>query len=244
MKFLTQNFITVVLVLATMATVLFSTNALAKEPVYLGMGGKVGASNWQGNNDGNSDAYQASAGQIGLNISVLYKSFYSGLSIQGGTFDFKNGSPDRIDKDGNTETSNAEKVGRSEFDLVAGYYFWSKVSLFLDLKAVGYDWIDLEYRRTSYGLGFGVSGFIPLSDKWSLYGSAGIVPLSIQTEGKKIGDGIGTALTFSAQYKITPHEHISFNSNFQSHEYNFDNDEKQTYTISSVVFGYNYYFSL
>ncbi len=99
-----------------MATALLSTNTLAREPVYLGVGGKVGVSNWQGNNDGNSDAYQAAAGQLGLNVSVLYKSFYGGLNIQGGAFDFKDGSPDRIDKDGNTESSNAEKVGRSEFE--------------------------------------------------------------------------------------------------------------------------------
>ena len=244
MKFLTRNLIFATLALVTMAV--FTTNALARDPVYLGVGGKAGASNWRGNNDGNSDAYQAAAGQLGLNISVLYKNFYSGLSIQGGTFDFNDGSPDRIDKDGTTLAPplDGAKVERSEFDLVAGYYFWSKVSLFLDLKAVGYDWVDFEYSRTSYGLGFGVSGFIPLSDKWSLYGSAGIVPLSIQSEGKKIGDGVGTALTFGAQYKITPHGHISLSSNFQGHQYNFDNDQKQAYTIGSLVFGYNYYFSL
>jgi len=244
MKFSTQTNVLIALALVVIGSI-FSANAMAREPVYLGLGGKVSLSNWSGDNDGNSKDYEAAAAQLGLNISVAYKSFYSGLSIQGGEFDFTDGTPDRIGIDGNNPAStDAGKVGRSEFDLVAGYYFWSNISLFVDLKSVTYNWVNLDYQRTSYGLGFGVSGFIPLSDKWSLYGSVGLVPLRVETEGKRIGDGAGSALTFGAQYKITPHAHISFHSNLQQHQYDFDNGQKQAYTIGSLAFGYNYYFQL
>jgi len=249
MKYLTQPLALVTSVLKTLVLVIitgiFSAQALAREPVYLGIGGKVSLSNWSGDNNENSKDYNTTAAQLGLNISVAYKNFYSGLSIQGGEFDFSEGSPDRVEIDGNTQViADAAKVGRSEFDLVAGYYFWSKISLFVDLKSVNYNWVNLAYERTSYGLGFGVSGFVPLADKWSLFGSVGVVPLKIETEGRRIGDGLGTAITFGAQYKITPHAHISFNSNLQLHQYDFDNGQKQAYSIGSLVFGYNYYFQL
>ncbi len=258
MKSLTRNLISahsvrlsralLSLALATLAITIVPTTAMAREPVYLGLGGKVSLSNWKGNNNNNTsennNSYQADATQLGANISIAYKNFYGGLSLQGGEFDFKKGSPAQIYENGQTVLADSNKVSRSEFNLVAGYYFWPKISLFLDLKTVGYEWAQSDYSRSSYGLGFGVAGFIPLSPKWSLYGSTGLIPLKVAAEGKNIGDGTGAALTFGAQYKITNHGHISFNSNFQHHQYTFDNEQKQAYTIGSIEFAYNYYFQL
>ena len=66
-------------------------------------------------------------------------------------------------------------VKQSDFDLVFGYYFWPQVSLFVDIKAVGNEWNSNDYKQSFSGLGLGASGFLPMNERWTLYGSLGFI---------------------------------------------------------------------
>ena len=226
-----------------LATLFFATNTLAADPFYLGLGGKLSLANWKGDNNGNSASFEDRTTQLGFNLTVQKGRLYGGFNLLGGKYTFSNGSPDHITQDGATVSSNDAIVERGEVDLTIGYYFWSKVSLFLDIKNVGYKWSELNYSQNSTGIGFGVAGFIPLSRQWSLYGSVGIVPLRIETDGTNIGNGDGSALTIGGRFSVTPNSVLTLSLNNQHHEYKFDNGEKQKHDVGSIVFGYNYYFA-
>lgn len=212
----------------------------AEKPRY-GIGGRAQFSNWSGDNNGNSADYDADATMLAFSFRYQQGLLYAGASLQGGEYSFTGGSPDRNNTTSPTTQSDA-RIKRGELDLIVGYYFWPKISLFMDIKGVTSTWKEDDYIEDHAGLGLGISGFTPLPNNWTLYGSFGFVPLKIETKGKSIGDGNGSSLEIGVSNKINDHHSVSFGLKSQTQQYNYDNGNKQTHKIGGLVAGYNYMF--
>jgi hypothetical protein len=227
----------------------------------LGLGVKLLGSNWKGENAASGNDFESTnGGQFGFNLVYQYKRFYTGFNFQGGEYKFKDDAPDQISKDGSIYTTNRLLPGeeltinRGEADILVGYYFWPKVSLFLDLKSITSEWNDNDPDTDNYatqflGLGFGVSGFIPLNDNWMLFGSFGIVPNGTLRQIKggdkgEIGDGNSGALEFGAIYHFNRNNRLNFGLKSQWQNYEFDNAARseQKHQVGSLFIGYNYLF--
>ncbi|MCP4983048.1 MAG: hypothetical protein GY935_21440 [Gammaproteobacteria bacterium] len=211
----------------------------------LSVGTTVNGSNWKGDNgSGNSDFESDRGGQLAASVSYRVDKFYTGLNLQGGTYDFGSDAPSQFASNG-TATSSDVKVEHSDFDLLAGYYFWSNISLFLDLKVTHSEWRDTGYEQAFAGLGLGVSGFHSLNDKWLLFGSFGFVNGDIDDNDDRSshGDGTSTALVGGAVYRLDKSNTFNFGIKLRNYEFDFDDGNDQEYSLNGLFFGYNHNFN-
>lgn len=220
-------------ILFMLATALTTVSAA---PVSFSIGAKLEASNWHGSNSDSEDRdFETTSWQKGLNVSLQKDQFYAGLSLKSGEFKFTNGAPGQVTK---------ETINRGEFDLMAGYYFWKKYSLFIDLKSVTNKYQDSGYKLSASGLGFGVSGYQPLSAQWIIFGSFGIIKLDLTVDDKAAGNGNGTTLEIGFMYRINARTSLTMSIRNQNQKYEFNSGEKQIHEIGApMVLGINHRFA-
>ncbi|KPJ94286.1 MAG: hypothetical protein AMJ53_05550 [Gammaproteobacteria bacterium SG8_11] len=245
----TKNLLLSSLILATSVL-----SQVAHAQHSLGLGVKLLGSTWKGDNvDSVTDFESTTGNQFGFNLVYQYNRFYTGFNFQGGEYKFKDSAPDKIIAIGKVPSEDV-KIDRGEGDILVGYYFWPQVSLFLDLKSITSEWKDdnpltQKYATQFVGLGFGVSGYIPLSDSWMLFGSFGVVPNGTikQIKGSysgDIGNGDSGALEFGAIYHFNRNNRLNFGLKSQWQTYEFDNlaRSEQKHQVGSLFIGYNYLF--
>jgi len=216
-----------------------ATNAYAQSPVQMSIGANIQPANWEGDNKNGGTSFDAKGGQLRLDLRLSKARFYSGLSFQGGEFDFDDGAPDKIFNAAPAERLDKVTIERGEFDWVFGYYFWPQVSLFVDLKSITNDWKGERYSVNYTGLGVGVTGFNPINEHWILFGSLGFVKLNIESSGDEIGDGRGSAFQIGGLYKINDKANITISLKTQHNVYEFDDNSEQEHDIGGLVFGFN-----
>lgn len=230
-----------------LALMLMLTGAPASQAAKsLSLGLTLNGSTWEGDNGpGNSDFESDSGGQFGASITYRVNKFYTGLNLQGGTYDFDSDAPTQFTSEG-VLAARDDEVEHSDFDLLFGYYFWQNVSLFVDLKVTHSEWRDTGYEQAFAGLGVGVSGFIPIDDKWLLFGSLGFVNGDIDDDdgSSNHGDGSSSALSGGAVYRLDKANTLNFGLKFRSYDFDFDDGNEQEYTINGLFFGYTHTFDL
>jgi len=222
--------------------ILLSSTAMAQNNLSLGV--TLNASGWSGDNGSGGSSFKSDkGGQFGGSVSYSKDRFYTGLSLQGGDYVFNEAGPGQFTSGGNI-TTQAVKVQHSDFDLLAGYYFWNNVSLFVDLKTVASKWLNNDYEQSFSGLGFGVSGYSTLNTKWTLYGSWGFVGGKIkEPEDVELGDAVSNALIFGANYAMTKNDRLSMGLKFRNYVFDYDDGSEQEYSLNGLFVGYNHVFS-
>ena len=130
--------------------------------------------------------------------------------------------------------------------MLAGYYFWPRVSLFLDIKAVGNVWSTNDYEQNFSGLGLGVSGYVPINPDWTLFGTFGFIANgTIKDNNKdKVGDGKSRALELGAVYALDDVNHINMGIKLRKYVFEHVNGTTQEYTVNALFVGYTHTFSL
>lgn len=207
------------------------------------LGITLNASGWEGDNGpGRGDFDSDRGGQFALNLNYRSGKFYTGVNLQGGTYDFDSGAPDQFTSVGTISTRN-DDVEHEDFDLLVGYYFWPNVSLFLDLKVAKSEWRSTGYEQAFSGLGFGVSGFHPLDDQWLLFGSLGFVGGELDdNDDSSLGDGDSSSIVFGAVYRIDDDDTINFGLKLRGYDFDYDDGNEQDYTLNGLFFGYQHIF--
>jgi hypothetical protein len=215
----------------------------AAGPLSLGLGVKLMANNWKGENKNSDIEFESTeGGQFGFNAVLQKGKFYAGLNLQGGDYTFEDDLPEAVAAKEPVATDKVT-IERGEWDILMGYYFWPRVSLFLDLKAIGTNWKKYDYSLTFWGPGLGASGFIPLNRNWLLFGSLGIVPIgNLEVDNNSVGDGTSAAFEFGAAYHFNRRNRINFGIKTQSQNYKFDSGEEQQHQVNSLFLGYNHLF--
>jgi hypothetical protein len=215
----------------------------AQDSLSLGVvlnGGGWSADNGPGSNNFSSDK----GGQFGVSASWAHDAYYFGLSLQSGEYQFDNTGPTRFTSSGAIATSDVS-VEHSDFDLLAGYYFWDQVSLFVDLKTVSSRWNNSNYKQGFSGLGIGVAGYHPINDAWTFYGSLGFVGGDIREDGNAtLGQAASSALILGANYALNKKDHLSIGFKSRSYLFDFDDGNEQEYKLNGLFFGYNHVFEL
>jgi len=207
------------------------------------LGVTLNGAEWSGDNGpGRSSFSSTEGGQFGLSANVKLDRFYVGISLQGGDYDFNSDAPDQFTSNGVATASDTE-VEHADLDIIAGYYFWPQVSLFVDLKGAGSKWKNNGYEQTFGGLGVGVSAFHPLNANWLLFGSLGFVNGEVEDDDDaSLGDGKSSALIVGGVYSIEQDQHLNFGFRFRKYDFDFDDGNEQDYTLNGIFVGYTHIF--
>lgn len=222
-------------------SVFTSFSLQAENSVSLGV--TLNGAEWSGDNgSGRSSFSSTEGGQFGLSANVKLDRFYVGISLQGGEYSFNSDAPDQFTSKGTVAVSDA-KVEHSDFDLLAGYYFWPQVSLFVDLKGAGSKWKNNGYEQTFGGLGLGISAFHPLNQDWLLFGTLGFVNGEIKdNDVSDLGDGKSSALILGSVFTLDKNQHLNFGFRFRKYRFDFDDGNEQDFTLNGVFVGYTHIF--
>lgn len=230
--------------IACIGLLLGTTIVQADQKLTLGV--KLLGAGWQGDNGSTGSTFDSTnGGQLGVNVSYINDRFYTGLSLQGGEYSFSNGSPDQFTTTGRVAAADTN-VKQNDFDLLAGYYFWPQVSLFLDIKAVGNVWSVNDYEQHFSGLGLGASGFIPLNKDWTLFGSLGFIGNGEikDKDDNKVGEGKSRALELGAVYALDDVSHLNMGIKLRKYAFEHVDNSKQDYNVNAIFVGYTYSFTL
>jgi hypothetical protein len=225
------------------STALWMHTAAADERITLGV--KLLGAGWSGDNGGVSSSFDSNeGGQLAFSASYTLENFYAGISLQNGKYKFDGSAPDQFTPSARVSSSNVE-IEQRELDLLAGYYFWETVSLFVDIKGVSNTWSSSSYKQNFGGLGFGASGYMPINASWTGYGSVGFVGRGeIKDENKvKVGDGSSGALEIGAVYRMTPSSSINMGLKFRNYKLEYLTNTTQDYSINALFVGYNHEFA-
>jgi len=221
-----------------------SNNVLADN--RLTFGAKLLGAGWKGDNGtGGSDFESDKGGQFAINVSYKVNDFYVGLNVQRGEYEFDGAGPDRFSVFGRFSSNNVT-IEQTDIDLLFGYYFWPQISLFIDIKSVTNDWKGEPYQQTFTGLGLGAAGYIPMNDRWTLFGSIGFIgenDIEDNTDNK-VGEGTSYALEIGTVYTLNENNFLNFGVKTRNYDFEFRDSSKQEYKINALFFGYNYSFNL
>lgn len=232
------------LICSLIATALCTQAAVADERITLGV--KLLGTGWSGDNGGVSSSFKSDeGGQLAFSASYSLEKFYAGISLQSGNYKFDGTAPDQFTPAARVGSSNVE-IEQRELDLLAGYYFWETVSLFVDIKGVSNTWSSSSYKQNFGGVGFGASGYMPINASWIGYGSVGFVGRGeIKDEDKvKVGDGTSGALELGAVYRMAPASTLNMGVKFRNYRLEYLNNTTQDYSINALFVGYNHEFAL
>lgn len=211
----------------------------------LSLGVVLNGTGWSGDNgSASSDFDSDKGGQFGLSASLAKGRYYFGLSLQGGDYQFDSTGPTEFTSAGAIPTRDV-KVTHTDFDLLAGYYFWDKVSLFVDLKSVGSAWRNNDYDQSFSGLGLGIAGYQPINDLWTFFASWGFVGGDIKEgSSREIGEATSNALILGANYALDKNNFINMGVKFRGYLFDYDDGNEQEYNLNGLFFGYNHVFEL
>ncbi|VAW92057.1 hypothetical protein MNBD_GAMMA22-2325 [hydrothermal vent metagenome] len=217
----------------------------AQEDINISLGVKLLSANWTGsNNDSGTDFERTGGGQFAWNIAIQKQRYYAGLNLQGGGYTFDNNAPDQVTNNTTTVNSNVI-IQRSEIDLIAGYYFWENISLFIDFKSTQNKYDNNDFKQKFSGLGIGASGSWFLNDNWSLYGTFGFVARGdLKSSDEVVGYANSTALEFGGIYRYSDTHRFNIGIKSQGQKYTYNNGTSQTHNFGGFFIGYNYLFSL
>lgn len=228
--------------LLVMFMLVFSQSLSAEQRLILGA--KLLGAGWQGNNADGTNFSSDKGGQLGFNIAYQTGKFYGGLNLQNGNYDFVAAVPDQFVNSGSVSATGT-RVKQSELDLLLGYYVWPQVSLFMDIKAVTNQWQSNNYKQSFGGLGLGVTGFNPINEKWTLFGSLGFVSGDIKDESdNKVGDGSSGALEVGLTYTMKQNNSLNFGIKFRNYSFQSNDGGKQDYEVNALFVGYTHAFDL
>jgi len=219
------------------ALLLVTSTAFAQTNTQYSLGAKLDASTWKGDNPGGA-SFEAKSPMLGLEAKIQHAKWFGGLTLTGGEFKFDTLAPTRPSNPLPTG-SEPTTIKRGEVDLVLGYRFWSRISLFLDLKNVTNEWDTDGYKIEYTGLGIGITGFHPLSPEWTLFGNFGFLPMNIKADGQEVGDTTRSALNAGFLYRLNSRFNLRIGLQSQTQTDKYDNGGKQTHSIGSLMFGIN-----
>lgn len=203
---------------------------------------KLSPTTWSGSNEDAGGDFNSSTTQITLGFGIQNDRLYGRLSLRGGTFSFTDSAPAQEFKTARVLTPNVD-IEHGETDLIIGYYFWQQISVFADYKSFKNVWKNSDYEMSYSGLGVGVSGFHPLNQAWTFYGSVGFLfPYSIESNAGNIGDGNGSSLDLGFSYRWITHAQVSLGLKTQTQRLDFDNGNQQSHNRGELYVGIQYQF--
>lgn len=220
------------------ACIFFSSSVFAQTNTFYSFGAKINLATWDGDNPGSGNNFESKTNMLGLEAKVSHGAWFAGLTLLGAEFEFDDVAPARPSNP-LPPSSDPVVIKRGETDLVLGYRFWPKISLFLDIKNVTNKWDTDNYKVEYTGLGIGISGFHPVSPKGILYGNFGFVPMNIRADGKEVGEAKRSAFNIGFLFKASPSISLSVGLQSQNQINDYDDGSEQAHGLGALMFGIN-----
>ena len=218
----------------------FADESTRVEKTRITLGGKFRSLNWKGQNKSTEiSEFETDTSSLSISASIQQKAWYAGMRFTGGEYDFSDGIP-AIEPNITDGANGSGQVGRSEFDLVFGYYFWPRVSIFGGVKALTHEFEEQNHKLGFNGVSLGVSGYYPFSDLWWLYGSLAFTNLNIKHEDDDLGSSNGSAAEIGFIYIINSRSRFTASLIGQSQNNKYDNGDDQTHNLGGIGFGYSH----
>lgn len=237
------------LLLCTVFIAFIAVNSLAEEtqvsnPITLTLGAKVHSGEWKGENEDNDENNIKSdkGGGIGLSLGLRKGRWFGVFNVQGGGYDFNEEQP-VYDPDPDLINDDDITIKTSFVSLGFGYQFSRYFALQAGIKSHKQEWEDHNVELNYVGTGIGATGFIPLSNNWTLYGTVGLNKMTIEDKnGNEVGDGTSNSVELGAAYRISSLSSISFGMKNEEVKSEFDSGRDQTHNLTNFYFGYNHGF--
>lgn len=218
-------------------SLLLPAAAWSKDTLDYNAGGRVIFGTWEGENDSDGSNFDADTVQIGADFIMRFGKFYTGVGVIAGEFDFIGNAPDRPTRA--NPPSTRTRINRGEINMIVGYYIIPQVSVFLDAQVINNKWVGEDYEISYNGLGFGASAHAPITKEWIIFGSIGVVPVNIEENDKRIGNGRGSSLEIGGMYVINKTMTMSASIRAQGREFDYDTAPDQTHDVGGLQFRFN-----
>jgi hypothetical protein len=206
----------------------------------LGLGVELTAANWSGHNDGSDADFDGGGGQLGLEIALQRRRFYTCLGLQAGNYRFDDQAPDQV-TDTETTAVRDVKIEHTEFELALGYYFWRHLSFFINLQAVGNKWDQNDYELQYSGFGFGLAGRWPVAARWDLFGSLALMPKTgVTAEGDSVGDVGSFSVELGTGFSPSERHRLGLGLRLATQTYEFDNGDEQEHQMVGLFLRYDF----
>ncbi len=214
----------------------------AQNPLILTLGAKIHAGGWSGENRGqNSGDIESDSGAGGgLSLGLRKARWFGVLNLQSGSYEFDDQQPNY---DPEFITTDELTIDSAFFSLGLGYQFNRYLALQGGFKSHNQSWEDFDRELVYAGLGIGVTGFIPVTQNWTLYGTLGLNSMTIEDkDGNDVGDAGSSSLELGAAFRLTAASSISFGFKNEFVDSEFDSGNEQEHNIGNIYFGYNHGF--
>lgn len=230
--------------LATLLTV-FGLPLTARADIQLSIapGLKLYPNTWSGENEDTNETFESSATAAGLNLKLQWRKLYGALGLSGAEYTFKDTAPARPTGNAIFIPEDGVKINRSDFDLAVGYYFLDFLSAFVDIKGTSVKWSD-DYQLDYSGVGVGITAHHQFSPRWGIFGSFGVVPMTIKEDGEEIGSGGGSALEVGGLFRASKIFNIYLSLRSQSQRYEYDVGITESHHVGGINLGVSAVFSI
>lgn len=218
-------------------------NALADVQLSIAPGIKLFPNTWSGEDEDTEETFDSSATAAGLNLKVQWRQLYGALSLSGAEYTFKDTAPARPTGSQVIIPEEGVDINRSDFDFAIGYYFLDFLSAFVDIKGTSVKWSD-DYQVDYSGIGLGITAHHQFSARWGIYGSLGVVPLTIREDDEEIGSGAGSALEVGGLFRASKIFNIHLSLRSQSQRYEYDSGITEKHNVGGINLGVSAVFSM
>ncbi len=235
---------TYLLIFALLAST--SIQAQQASPLHLQLGAKIHSGSWSGENVGQNDGdfeSDATTG-IGLSIGLAKGAWFGSFTMQSGEYTFKENQTFPIDDGGVIPAPSESSIGSGFFTLSGGYKINQYISVQAGFKSFVQSW-ERPKREIGYsGLGMGISGYWPINNDWTSYGSLGFNAYGIEdANGSELGEAGASSFELGAAYRLNTVSSLSFGLRTENISSEFDNGNEQKHSVNNIFLGYNRVFT-
>lgn len=223
-----------------------SIYATETSPLVIQLGAKLHSGSWIGENVGQADGDFESDSTTGVGLSVRLSKgpWFGSFTMQTGEYTFKENQP-FPDNDTIPLAPSESSIGSGFFTLSGGYRINQYVSVQAGFKSFVQSWERPKYEIGYSGFGIGVSGYYPINNNWTSYGSLGFNAYSIEeADGGELGSAGASAIELGAAYRLSKVSSLSIGVRSENITSEFDNGSEQKHTVGNIFIGYNRVFML
>lgn len=204
----------------------------AQASVSVGL--NVNFSNWHGEISGNAYDKNNQTGQYGFNVKVKFDRLYTGVDYLSGHYRF---SDSGVPGDATQNPNNG--VSRTEENLVLGYYPYQYLSVFVKYKRLVFNNGE-NYQLKNPGVGAQLH--YTLSLHWVVFTRISRFAGDFTINGGAAGDSDIMVYTVGAAFRPALHSYISLHFQNQKLDYQYNQGDTETHTLSGFGVSYNYVF--
>ncbi len=210
-----------------------TSQAMAEEVVRVAGGVKLQTGTLTAESPDQTTSVRGVGRGLAMGAKLQRNAAYGAVQVLVGRYRFEDELPPHPLR-GEINDPSAKNLDRGEVDLVAGYFFWPRLSLFMTLKSITNRWQNVSGEIRSSGLGMGASTFGHISANWYWHGALGVSALATREKDKRIGNARHGMLELAGGYVLNPRTHIHLFLKSTAQRYVYDDGGKSVHRVGAL----------